>query len=283
MTAVDFTKFPYAGVEDPHASTLTDGITWDPALSGFALVMIKVTDADSFTVAARTFAAALRSDAARSGLIDITAYRFVRPDELGGAVPFDRAIVDDALRNAEKFHAEEPDKYPTIEPALKMTRENDVADWVLFVEFETPDRAKTAASEWHEGGSSFAALTRSVDSHTVCTFRNLKRYSTVSRDPNVIQFFNLFPGPGDSDDLWQGWQEALPWFFEAGEMRSSFPLVALDPDQPILVVNHAHFDSLKHFFLGVCYDPNYLETVTRAYSDRGFALPMPFFCKIVPV
>jgi hypothetical protein len=33
----------------------------------------------------------------------------------------------------------------------------------------------------------------------------------------------------------------------------------------------------------VAYDPNYLETVTRCYTDRGFTLPAPFFCKIVPV
>jgi hypothetical protein len=105
----------------------------------------------------------------------------------------------------------------------------------------------------------------------------------VSRDPNVIQFFNFFPAPGDADALWQGWQDALPWFFETGEMRSSFPMKALDPEQPLLVVNYAHFDSIKHFFLGVAYDPNYLEVVTRCYADRGFTLPMPFFCKIVPV
>ena len=49
----------------------------------------------------------------------------------------------------------------------------------------------------------------------------MKCYASVSRDPDVIQFFNYFPGPGDADALWQGWQEALPWFFETGEMRSS--------------------------------------------------------------
>jgi hypothetical protein len=108
-------------------------------------------------------------------------------------------------------------------------------------------------------------------------------YASVSRDPNVIQFFNFFPGPGDADALWQGWQDALPWFFETGAMRSSFPLKALNPEQPLLVINYAHFNSVKEFFLGVAYDPNYLEVVERCYVKRGFKLPMPFFCKIIPV
>ena len=114
-------------------------------------------------------------------------------------------------------------------------------------------------------------------------FKNTKGYASVSRDPNLVQFFNLFPGPGDVAVLWDAWQEALPYFLEIGGFRSSFPLVALDPDQPILVVNYAHCDSVKHFFLAVAYDPNFPETVTRCYADRGFHLPLPFFCKIVPV
>ena len=41
--------------------------------------------------------------------------------------------------------------------------------------------------------------------------------------------------------------------------------------------------TLRHYFLGVAYDPNFFETVTRCYADRGFTLPGPFFCKMVPV
>ena len=133
------------------------------------------------------------------------------------------------------------------------------------------------------GDASFKAMTQGTRSNSVNAFRNTMRYAEVSRDPNVIQFFNLFPGPGETEALWAGWQEALPWFFEVGEFRSSFPLVALDPKQPLLLVNYAHTDSAKHFFLGASYDPTYLETVTHAYVNRGFKLPMPFFCKIVPV
>ena len=75
----------------------------------------------------------------------------------------------------------------------------------------------------------------------------------------------------------------MPWFLEVAGFRSSFPLLALDPGQPLLVVNYAHVDSVKHFLHGVAYDPNFLETITRCYLDRGFKSPLQFFCKIVPV
>ncbi|MEH2182270.1 hypothetical protein [Nostoc sp.] len=280
--SVDFTKFPFPGVQDPHAATLTEAIRAEPVTAGFVVVAVKGTGTD-FANTARVFAQALRANAAGIGLADITAYREIRPDELGGAMPFDQAICENVLHDAEKRQATQSDKYPTIKPALKMAERNDIADWTLLAEFETTDQASAAAAAWNKGDESFKALTRNTSSHTVGAFKNTMRYASVSRDPNVIQFFNFFPGPGDVDVLWTGWQEALPWFFETGEMRSSFPLVALDPSQPILVVNYAHFDSIKHFFLGVSYDPNYLDTVTRAYVDRGFKLPMPFFCKIVPV
>jgi hypothetical protein len=95
------------------------------------------------------------------------------------------------------------------------------------------------------------------------------RYATVSRDPNDIQFFNLFPRPGNVDVLWKAWQDALPWFLEVGEIRSSFPLLALDAKQPLLLVNFAHCDSVKHFFLGVAFDPFFLEVMKNCYADRG--------------
>lgn len=49
------------------------------------------------------------------------------------------------------------------------------------------------------------------------------------------------------------------------------------------MVNYAHVDSVKPFFLAVCYDPNFIETVMGCYADRGFHLPLPFFCKVVTV
>lgn len=128
-----------------------------------------------------------------------------------------------------------------------------------------------------------AILAASVQESTVGAFRNMTQYASVSRDPNVIQFFNLFPAPGNRDILWPAWQEALPWFFEIAEFRSSFPLLALDPSQQLLIVNYAHTDSAKHFINGTLYDPGFMESMKSCYIDRGVTLPHPFFCKIVPV
>ena len=281
--SVDFTKFPYPGIENPHAPTLTEGITAGPVSAGFVVLAIKLRDASNFDIAVRTFAQELRTSAGATGFTDITAYREFKLDELGGAIPFDQAICETLLQDAERRSNTESDKYPTLKPALKMAERNDLADWTLLVEFNSTQQASAAVIAWNQGDDHFTALTRDASSATIGAFKNMKRYATVSRDPNVIQFFNFFPGPGDVNSLWESWQDALPWFFETGEMRSSFPLAALDPNQPMLIINYAHFDSIKHFFLGVAYDPNYIETVTRTYSGRGFKLPMPFFCKIVPV
>ena len=280
--SVDFTKFPFPGLQNPQAATLTEALQYEPVSAGFVVACVKGTG-DDFAAKARAFAQALRADAAKTGLTDITAYRELLPDELGGAIPFDQAICETSLRNAERIEATQSDKFPTIKPAIKVMNQNDVADYVLFAEYKTTDQALAAMKAFNGGDASFKALTQGTKSNSVNAFRNTMRYAEVSRDPNVIQFFNLFPGPGETEALWAGWQEALPWFFEVGEMRSSFPLVALDPNQPLLLVNYAHADSAKHFFLGVSYDPTYLETVKSAYVDRGFKLPMPFFCKIVPV
>lgn len=280
---VDFTKFPFPGIESPHAATLTEAIRFEPVSSGFIVAAIKVGEDGGFGEKVRTFAQALRASADKTGFLDITAYREIRSDEIGGAMPFDQTICENAMRSAEQRQKAMPEKYPTIGAALKMATTNDIADWILYLEFSTPDQATATVSAWKNGETAFKALTQGTSSHTLGSFKNMMRYADVSRDPNVIQFFNLFPGPGDVDALWSAWQEVLPWFFEVGEFRSSFPLVALDPDQPVLVVNYAHIDSLKHFFLGIAYDPDYLDTVTRCYKNRGFTLPMPFFCKIVPV
>ena len=280
---VDYTKFPFTDVENPHAATLTEAITVDPVDEGFVVLAIKLRDPAGFEARIRTFAQAVRASAEETGLRDVTAYREFRRDELGSAVPFDQAIAAAVLDDAAERAKSEGARYPTLRPAIKMVETNDIADYTLLLEYASPEQAAAAVAAWKGGEGSYAALTGDAETATLGAFRNMKRYAGVSRDPNVIQFFNFFPGPGDADALWQGWQEALPWFFETGEMRSSFPLKALDPEQRLLVVNYAHFDSIKHFFLGVAYDPNYLDVVTRCYVDRGFKLPMPFFCKIVPV
>ena len=280
---VDFTKFPFPGIRNPQAETLTEAVQYEPVSSGFITICVKGTG-DEFAPKARAFAQALRAGAAKTGLTDVSAYREIRTEELGGAVPFDQAICEASLKNAERIAATQADKFPTVKPAIRMSSQNDIADWLFLLEYETTDQAMAAMKGFNGGGDEgFKAVTQGTQSNSVNAFRNMMRYAEVSRDPNLIQFFNLFPGPGERESLWAGWLEALPWFFEVGEFRSSFPLLALDPDQPLLVVNYAHCDSLKHFFLGASYDPTYLETVTKAYKDRGFKLPMPFFCKIVPV
>jgi hypothetical protein len=276
---VDFTKFRFPSLQRPQATTLTEAIRAEPVASGFVVVTLKAVDADGFAGPVREFARFARTAAAGSGLIDITAYRQLRRDELGGAVPFDQPIcegvLDDAANRASTREASEM----TSAIALGNAR----ANWVVLVEFQTPELASEAARAWKGGEDGFTALISATTTHSVGAFRNMMRYASVARDPNVIQFFNLFPSPGTREVLWPAWQEALPWFFEVGEILSSFPLLALDPEQPILLVNHAHCDSIKHFLIGTLYDPRFKETLVSCYARRGVTAPMPFFCKIVPV
>jgi hypothetical protein len=276
---VDFTKFPYPGLHNPHAATLTEGITAPPLSSGFAVVTLKGPHISDFSERVRAFATALRAKAASSGVTDITAYRQMRRSELGGAIPFDQAICETALHDAEQLHIE---KFLGV-PVAKMMLSNAIADWALIVEFQSPEHATAAAQLWKQAGEEFEILTRDTTSFTVGTFENMMRYSSVSRDPDLIQFFNFFPGPSKPEVLWPAWQEALPWFFDIGEIRSSFPLQALDADQQLALINYAHFDSVKHFIIGILYDPRYQKIIKECYADRGVVLPMPFFCKIVPV
>ena len=272
---VDYTKFPFPNVEAPHAATLTEAVRFEPSAAGFIVVTLKVGDVDTFLGTLRDFAHALWSTAAATGLDDITAYREIKVNELGGAVPFDQAICEKVLQDAQKRGADQSDRFPGAKMVGKLTS-NPLADWVLLLEYRTTDQALAVAESWNGGEASFQTLLKQVKAHTVGAFKNTKQYAFVSRDPNVVQFFNLFAGPGDPELLWPAWQEALPWFLESGEIRSSFPLVSLKPGQPLLLVNYAHCDSMKHFLSGVAYDPNFLETITHCYADRGFKLPAPF-------
>lgn len=280
---VDYARFPFPSVSAPHAASLTEAITVEALSEGYAVVTVKSGTAGDLTPLVRDFAKALRAKGTDFGLHDITAYREIRAGELGGTVPFDQEICARMLNDAKERLAADPDRWPRTKWAIKMMERNDFADWTLLVEFATVGHAERAVAGWNGGCEDFARLTRDSASHTAGAFANTKGYARVSRDPAAIQFFNFFPGPGDRDVLWAAWQAALPWFLEIGEFRSSFPLVARDPDQALLVVNFAHLDSLKHYFLGVAYDPNFFETVSRCYLDRGFKAPEPFFCKIVPV
>jgi hypothetical protein len=276
--SVDFTKFPFPSLQQPQAATVTEAITAEPVASGFVIITLKATDTNGFAADVRGFAARLRAKSSL-GLADIIACRQLRRDELGGAMPFDQPICESLLHEAAS--RESTRQAAGMVSAIALG--NAVANWVLRLEFRTPELASAAARAFNGGDADFAALTGATTEHTVGAFRNMMRYASVSRDPNVIQFFNLFPSPGKLDVLWPSWQEALPWFFEVGGILSSFPLLALDPKQPMLLVNCAHCDSIKTFLVGTLYDPRFMETLASCYGQRGVTAPMPFFCKIVPV
>jgi hypothetical protein len=276
---VDFTKFPFPSLQQPQAATVTEAITAEPVASGFVVVTLKASDPDGFAANVREFARTLRAKADGIGLADITACRQLRRDELGGAMPFDQPICESLLHEAA--NRESTREAAGMVSAIALG--NAVANWVLRVEFRTPELASAAARAFDGGDAGFAALTNATTEHSVGAFRNMMRYASVSRDPNVIQFFNLFPSPGKLEVLWPAWQEALPWFFEVGGILSSFPLLALDPKQPMLLVNCAHCDSMKPFLVGTLYDPRFKETLMACYGQRGVTAPMPFFCKIVAV
>jgi hypothetical protein len=276
---VDFTKFPFLNLWQPQAATVTEAITAEPVAAGFVIITLKARDADGFVANVREFAQYLRAKAVSTGLTNIIACRQLRRDELGGAMPFDQPICESLLQEAAGRASTKEAAAMVAAIALG----NAVANWVLRLEFKTPELASAAMRTFNGGDAGFTALTGAATEHTVGAFRNMMRYATVSRDPNVIQFFNLFPSPGKLDVLWPSWQEALPWFFEVGGILSSFPLLALDPTQPMLLVNCAHCDSIKTFLVGTLYDPRFVETLKACYGQRGVTAPMPFFCKIVPV
>lgn len=277
--SLDFTKFAFPMIHHPEAATLTEAIATGPVPYGFAVITLKARDSVACVADIREFARVLRAGAQNSGLRDVTAYRHIHRDELGGAVPFDQPVCDSLLTAASARDA----SHAAADMVSSLLFSNPRADWVLLVEFRSPELAQRAAAEWRKGQDGFEKLTAAAASFTLGTFKNMKRYASVSRDPNVIQFFNLFPSPGSLDVLWPAWQEALPWFLEVAEIRSSFPLLALDKDQPILLVNHAHCDSIKHFLVGTLYDPGFKEVMASCYARRNVTFPMPFFCKIVPV
>jgi hypothetical protein len=275
--SVDFTKFPFSTVVRPDAATLTEAITADPVDSGFVVITVKAADQGTLASAVATFVGAARANAVNSNLVDVSAYRQLRADELGGAVPFDQPICEAILADAGHDVA-------TIGARAEATVLKDPrVDWLILLAYRTPDAAIQAVKVFSSGTKAeFAPLATVSEMSTAGAFKNMKRYSSVSRDPNVIQFFNLFGEPDDLDVLWKAWQDALPWFFELGEFRSSFPLLALDPNQEFLLVNYAHLDSTKHFLKGSLTDPSFADLIKTCYLARNVTLPAPFFCKIAP-
>ncbi len=264
---VDFTKLPFSQISDPRAATLTEAIAQEPSQSGFVVITANAIYPEGFAETIRHFARLVRANAGDSGLIDITAYRQLRADELGGSVPFDQGVCRSILKRGEAVKS--------------LVLENPRANWLLLLEYRTPEMAVREAKRDSAG---FAAiLSNAARDYTVGAFQNMRQYSSVSRDPESIHFFNLFGAPGDVDVLWPAWQEALPWFLEIAEFRSAFPLLALDRGQPLLLVNYGHCDSTKHFLNGVLYDPEFQRLMETCYFERSVTTPSPFFCKIVPV
>jgi hypothetical protein len=280
---VDLTRFPYNAVSNVSARTLTEAIAAEPVDDGFVVVTLKATDPSSLAAATRNFAQQLRLSADTTGFQDITACRQLRRDEMGGAVPFDQAFCESVLDDIAARRSTQSSRFPGLAGTEDFVLSNVMADWVLLITFGTTAEALTAAQAWRQPDSAFAASFSESVEFTINAFENMMRYAHVSLDPDVIQFFNLFPGPGDPDGLWPAWEEVLPRYFDAAEIRSSFPLKALDPEQPLILVNYAHADSVKHFLLSMIFDPNFLEDIARCYQGRGFAFPHPFFCKVVPV
>ena len=280
---IDLTKFPYNGLTHPQATTLTEAIAAEPVKDGFVVVTLKAGDSSSLAPQIRAFAQQLRLSADETGFRDITACRQLRRDEMGGAVPFDQAFCESILDDIAARQGSQSDRFPGLASTENFVLSNTMADWVLLITYGSPEEALAAARAWQREESPFAAAFSGQVEHTINAFENMMRYAHVSLDPGVIQFFNLFPGPGDPDGLWPAWEEVLPRYFDAAEIRSSFPLKALDPQQPLILVNYAHADSVKHFLLSMLFDPNFIEDIARCYEGRGFAFPHPFFCKVMPV
>lgn len=280
--STDLTKLPFNDIANPLAESLTEAITSPAVTEGFVVATLKAPDVAGVIPQVRSFTQALRAAAARTGLVDVTLYRQLDRTEMGGAVPFDQSFCERMLADISARRDTQVNRFPGLASADAFALSNPVADLVLLATFTTTTAATDAVNAWKADGSPFGSLAHRVDGFTIGAFRNRRRYARVSLDPNAIQFFNLFPGPGDGDALWQAWQEVLPRYFDVAGIRSSFPLQALDPDQDVLLVNYAHADSMKYFLLGMVFDPNFLGDVTRCYVDRGFAYPHPFFCKIVP-
>jgi hypothetical protein len=278
--ATDFSKFPYPSVARPEAATLAEAIAYPPTDAGFVVITLKAQEPEPFVRYVRDFARGVRDEAPENGLTEITAYRQLRRDELGGSIPFDQAICEKILAIASG----RGQSRAAVALVESIVLTNPHVNWILFLEYRTPALAAAAACRFRASAvEHLRPLTLRASDHTVGAFKNLRRYAAVSRDPNAIHFFNLFGAPGDPEVLWTAWQEALPWFFEVAEFRSSFPLLALDPQQPLLLVNYAHTDSTKHFLIGTLYDPTFQDVMRTCYFERGVVTPAPFFCKIVPV
>lgn len=137
---------------------------------------------------------------------------------------FDQSFCEQMLADIAGRRDTQTERFPGLAAADSLALSNPMADLVLLVTFQTTAQASDAVTEWGQGDSVFAPLAEQSTAFTLGAFRNMQRYARVSLDPDVIQFFNLFPGPGDANGLWEAWQEVLPRYFDVAGIRSSFPL-----------------------------------------------------------
>lgn len=224
----------------------------------------------AFVEPLQQFAAAERRDAPINHLISVKAFRQLHRDEVGGAVPYDQPICEELLSRA-----------PAI---LHQTLfDNHVANWLLFLEFETPVSAQVFVDGLNAGKHESHYLIDASSAHGFSAFRNMRQYSRITYDPALIHFFNLFLAPGDRDKFWQIWQQATPGSLKLPKCVLPFRCKDCATTSLCCRVNPAHWDSLKHFIHGAMYDTYFQQEVMQGmWFSNGVELH-PFFCKIVSV
>ncbi|MFZ1362177.1 MAG: hypothetical protein WAS05_04480 [Candidatus Nanopelagicales bacterium] len=180
----DFSKLQFPAFANTSAASLTEALTADPVDNGFLVLTCKVKDnSDAFLVSLRAFVAELRADAQNSDLTDITAYRQVMRSELGGTVPFDQPVCEALLDRVARNQDSEAKGIGVESIVLNNPR----ADWIVLLEYSTPDAALSASQQLTNGLGSFADA---VSEYTVGSFANKHQYSRIPHNPDVIHFFN---------------------------------------------------------------------------------------------
>jgi hypothetical protein len=210
IMATDLARFPFPSLSNLQASTITEALAHEAAGGGFVFLTFQARQPEAFVENMREFAHNLRCNSPVARLTDIKAFRQVRREEAGGAMPYDQAICDQLFQQAP--------------PIQTIVLNNPAANWLILLDTDSPESALALAETLDTGENGMKALAEASSQHSIGAFRNARQYARVSYDPDVVQFFNLFPGPNNLDVMWKAWTESLPWFFEYTELRSSFPL-----------------------------------------------------------
>ncbi len=280
--SVDFKYLDFSPVFNQQANNLTEALRGEPVPNGFVFLSFKMdiqkTTETAFFGALETYLRSLDNKAIQS----IKIYRQLKENELGGIVPFDQGICEKYLdeKMNVNFIIRFIHKVYTLRDLLFKNKLIDVGVYISC----TDHAAALSLAHFFENNSdmSWRSLLNNSQRYDIGAFKNMAIYSTVSDDPNKIQFFNLFPAPGKLESIWHSWLKSLPWFFEIANFRSSFPLLALNESQKTLLINAAHWDSAKGFIIGANYDPAF-KKILKGYMKDRVSLPYPFFCKIEKV